>query len=174
MKRYLLVVLLIFSYLIFPYPAFAHNLTEAYVIRTSHDDSINVRIGDEVRKIHLIGVKVLASREYDAEQFARSQLEGTTVFLEFKEISSSSQDRSWAYVWTALPADDSQEENRSKLFNARFLLDGYAQAETSLPKQKYEEWFREYEKDGFQKRRQTTHLNISGELKLEIKANKDR
>lgn len=174
MKRYLLGILLIFSHLMFSLPALAHNLTEAYVIRTNHDDSINARIGDEVQKIHLIGVDVLAAREYDAEQFMHSQLEGTTVFLEFKKSSSDSQDRSWAYVWTALPTDDSQEENRSKLFNARLLLEGYAKAETSLPKQKYEEWFKEYEKEGFPKRRQTTHLNISGELKLEINVNKDR
>jgi micrococcal nuclease len=174
MKRYLLVLLVVFSYLICTVPAFAHSLTAAYVVRTNHDDSINVRIGNEVRKVHLIGVDVLASKEYEAEQFARSQLEGTTVFLEFKVLDSERQDRSWAYVWTALPADDSQAENRSKLFNARLLLEGYAKAETNLPKQKYEEWFSEYEKEGFQKGHQTTPLSISGELKLEIKVNKDR
>jgi micrococcal nuclease len=52
-----------------------------------------------------------------------------------------------AYVWLQEPISGSESEIRDKMFNARILLDGYAQVMTVPPNVKYVDQFVEFEQE---------------------------
>ncbi len=116
----------------------------ARVIHVVDGDTIEVAMesGTEA-KVRLIGIDTPETRHPskgkepfgpEATAFTKDALDGQIVYLE-KDVSETDRyDRLLRYVWTDVPLDkDSEEEMRSKLFNARLVAEGYAQAYTYPP-----------------------------------------
>lgn len=83
----------------------------------------------------------------EASNYTRSQLEGKTVYIEKDVQERDKYGRLLAYVWMDQPAAISGQEIRSKLFNARLLLDGYARIMTLPPNVKYVDHFVVFQKE---------------------------
>lgn len=67
------------------------------------------------------------------------------MFLELDSEDTDKYGRMLAYVWLEAPTEISQAEIRAKLFNARLVLDGYANLMTIPPNVKYVDYLKGYE-----------------------------
>lgn len=70
---------------------------------------------------------------------------GTTVWLETDVELRDRYDRLLAYVWLEPPTDTSDAEVRTKMLNARLVIDGYAMVATYPPNVRYVEYFTRYQ-----------------------------
>lgn len=129
-------------------------LTAARVASVVDGDTIHVSIDGRDETVRLIGVDTPETHHptqpvqpygVEAEKFTRSQLEGRAVYLEKDVQERDKYGRLLAYVWTDKPTELSDHEVRTKMFNARLLLDGYAQLLTIPPNVKYVDYFRTYQ-----------------------------
>ncbi|WP_051276307.1 thermonuclease family protein [Desulfovirgula thermocuniculi] len=129
-------------------------LISAKVIKVVDGDTINVNIDGKDETVRLIGVDTPETHHPsqpvepygpEAENFTRSQLDGKTVYLEKDVQERDKYGRLLAYVWVDKPTEISDQEIRAKMFNARLLLDGYAQLYTVSPNVKYVDYFRTYQ-----------------------------
>ncbi|ODA15792.1 nuclease [Geobacillus thermoleovorans] len=106
------------------------------------------------RKVRLIGVNTPESttrtEEYgkEASEYTKSKLEGKRVYLQ-KDVSDTDQyGRLLRIVWLSVPTDDMNEnEIRSKMFNAKLVIDGYAEPSTYPPDVKYADYFRKFARE---------------------------
>lgn len=76
-----------------------------------------------------------------AKAYTKNELLGKKVWLEFDVQERDKYGRLLAYVWLEPPSSDSEEEIRAKMFNARLLLEGYAQVMTVPPNVPYQDKF---------------------------------
>jgi micrococcal nuclease len=70
---------------------------------------------------------------------------GTTVWLETDLELRDRYDRLLAYIWLDVPGDTSDAEVRTKMLNARLVIDGYAQTATYPPNVRYVDYFTRYQ-----------------------------
>jgi micrococcal nuclease len=118
---------------------------EAIVKRAVDGDTVELADG---RRIRLIGVNTPESttimEEYgkEASRYTSESLKGKKVWLQ-KDVSETDRyGRFLRIVWLEVPSDDFDEkEIRSKMFNARLILNGYAEPSTYNPDVKYSELF---------------------------------
>ena len=83
----------------------------------------------------------------EASEFTKKALAGKMVYLE-KDVSNRDRyDRLLRYVWLEEPKTGSEEEIRTKMFNAILVLEGYAQAATYPPDVKYSDYFVQFQKE---------------------------
>lgn len=124
----------------------------AVVALVSDGDTFRARLDGRDERVRLIGVNCpeiahsdLGIREEpygrEAKAYTERILTGRMVWLEFDVQERDKYGRLLAYVWLAQPSSGSEEEARAKMFNARLLLDGYAQAMTVPPNVKYADLF---------------------------------
>ncbi|WP_333880347.1 thermonuclease family protein [Lysinibacillus capsici] len=121
------------------------GLVTATVSRVVDGDTVELSDGNKVR---LIGVNTPESTTRtetygtEASDFTKSHLEGKQVYLQ-KDVSETDQyGRLLRLVWTDIPSDINNEiEIRSKMFNAKLVLDGYAEPSTYNPDVTYSEYF---------------------------------
>ncbi|MHB8157367.1 MAG: thermonuclease family protein [Desulfocucumaceae bacterium] len=121
---------------------------QARVSKVIDGDTIEVIIGGKAERVRLIGVdtpethhprKPVEPYGIEAENFTRSRLSGAVVYLE-KDISERDKyGRLLAYVWVDKPDSGAEIEVRSKMYNARLLLEGFGQILTIPPDVKYTE-----------------------------------
>lgn len=78
----------------------------------------------------------------EATRYAASHLQGKEVYLELDIDERDRFGRLLAYVWLAPPTSRSEHEIRTKMFNAKALLDGYAALLTVPPNVRYVDHFR--------------------------------
>lgn len=86
----------------------------------------------------------------EASDFTKAQLTDKTVWLQTDVGVKDRYDRMLAYVWTSEPSKADLEDEaaiRSKMFNARLLLDGYAQLMTIQPNSKYANLFVHFQRE---------------------------
>lgn len=130
------------------------SLITAKVTRVVDGDTIHVSIDGKDETVRLIGVDTPETHHPsqpvepygpEAESFTRSQLDGKTVYLEKDVQERDKYGRLLAYVWLEKPTEFNDQEVRAKMFNARLLLDGYAQLLTIPPNVKYVDYFRQYQ-----------------------------
>jgi micrococcal nuclease len=77
----------------------------------------------------------------EASNYTKRELLGKTIYLE-KDVSDKDKyDRLLRYIWLQEPTKINEKEIREKMFNARLLLDGYAQVSTFPPDVKYQDIF---------------------------------
>lgn len=77
----------------------------------------------------------------EASNYTKRELLGKTIYLE-KDVSDKDKyDRLLRYIWLQEPTEINEKEIREKMFNARLLLDGYAQVSTFPPDVKYQDIF---------------------------------
>lgn len=119
------------------------------VVRVADGDTVRVRLdaGDEV-KVRFIGVDTPEStfqhEPYgkEASRFTKRELLGKRVWLELDVGHRDRYDRLLAYVWTAPPGPRDERDLREHMFNARLLVEGYAQMMTVPPNVAYADRFR--------------------------------
>jgi len=130
------------------------NLTKATVIRTIDGDTIEVELEDGTEaKIRMIGVdtpeSTIQHEPYgeEASNFTKERLEGKEIYLE-KDVSDTDKyGRLLRYVWLEPPKKISEDEIRTKMFNAILLLEGYAQVATYPPDVKYVNYFTTFQEE---------------------------
>jgi micrococcal nuclease len=130
-------------------------LSQVTVTRIVDGDTIYVRLSSGAEeKVRFIGVdtpetrhasKPVESYGPEAEAYTRAQLDGKQVWLELDVQERDRYGRILAYVWLSPPSQIDDWEIRDKMFNARLLLDGYAQLATYPPNVKYVDHFRKYQ-----------------------------
>lgn len=127
------------------------GLVVATIASVVDGDTVTLSDGNKVR---LIGVNTPESttktEEYGAEAsaYTKKALEGKTVYLQ-KDVSETDRyGRLLRLVWIDIPSDTMNElEMRTKLFNAKLVLDGYAEPSTYNPDVTYSEYFKSFARE---------------------------
>lgn len=132
------------------------NFEEATVVRVIDGDTIHVEINGKKKKVRLILVDTPETKHprkpvefygKEASAYTTHELDGKTVYLE-KDVSDTDRyGRLLRYVWLDIPeGKDLEKDLREKCFNAKLLLQGYANLYTFPPDVKYVDYFRIFEK----------------------------
>lgn len=129
----------------------ALGLVIAAVSDVVDGDTITLSDGSKVR---LIGVNTPEStnktEEYgkEASDYTTTALKGKTVYLQ-KDVSETDRyGRLLRLVWLDIPTSVSDEnEIREKMFNAKLVLDGYAEPSTYDPDVAYSEFFKDFARE---------------------------
>lgn len=124
----------------------------ATVTRVIDGDTIDARFADgSTDRVRFIGIDTpedTSKREPygpEATAYTTRALAGQTVYLEYDVESRDRYDRMLAYVWLEQPEGVSDATIRAGMFNARLLLDGYAQLLTFPPNVAYADRFAVYQ-----------------------------
>lgn len=123
----------------------AKGLSEAYEVNRIIDgDTIEVKIGDELVTVRMIGIDCPESVHPDEEknteegkiasEYTRSLLEGKRVRLEYDEQLTDEYGRTLAYVYL--------EDDTSRSVNQDLLINGYARVMNIEPNTKYKITFK--------------------------------
>ena len=86
----------------------------------------------------------------EASDFTKSRLSNKTVWLQTDVGVKDRYDRMLAYVWLKEPSEkdlDDEKAIRRNMFNARLLLDGYAQLVTVQPNSRYSNLFVHFQRE---------------------------
>ncbi|MBQ7544315.1 MAG: thermonuclease family protein [Synergistaceae bacterium] len=86
----------------------------------------------------------------EASDFTKSQLTNAIVWLQTDVSAKDRYDRMLAYVWLSEPSKKDLEDEdaiRAKMFNARLLLEGYAQLMTVQPNSRYANLFVHFQRE---------------------------
>lgn len=135
------------------------ELLTGTVVEVVDGDTINIKINGNEEKVRLIGVdspethhpsKPIQPFGPEAENYTRAQLTGKIVYLELDVTERDRYGRLLAYVWLSPPSAITDSEIRSKMFNAKLLLKGYAQILTVPPNVKYVDFFSKYQTEARQ------------------------
>lgn len=131
------------------------KLLVAAVTKIVDGDTAYMRVGGRTEKVRFIGVdtpeieSAIGKEPYgrEASEFTKRNLAGRKVYLELDIQERDKYGRLLAYVWLEVPKSDSESEVRTMMFNARLLLDGYAQVMTVIPNIKYAEVFLKFQRE---------------------------
>ena len=84
----------------------------------------------------------------EASEFTKKELKDKTVWIQMDMGVRDRYDRLLGYIWLKEPKNpDSEKEVRAKMFNARLLLEGYAQTMTIQPNVRYSEMFVKFQRE---------------------------
>ncbi|MBR1486365.1 MAG: thermonuclease family protein [Synergistaceae bacterium] len=86
----------------------------------------------------------------EASNFTKSELTDKTVWLQTDVEVKDRYGRMLAYVWTSEPSKkdlDDEAAIRENMFNAKLLLDGYAQLMTVQPNSRYSNLFVHFQRE---------------------------
>jgi len=133
------------------------ELEEGVVTRIIDGDTAEIEIEGNFYKVRFIGINTPESTTRiepygkEASDFTKQYLAGKTVFLE-KDVSETDRyGRLLRYIWLEPPKEITDEEIRTKMFNAILVLEGYAEVATYPPDVKYQEYFIKYEQEAREK-----------------------
>jgi len=134
------------------------ELIKAKVTKAVDGDTAYVKLeSGKEEKVRFIGVDTPESTTKvepygkEATAYTKSKLLGKNVWLELDVQERDKYGRLLAYVWLSPPTKESDEEIRTKMFNAVLLLEGYAQVMTVPPNVKYAEYFGKYQQEAREK-----------------------
>jgi len=140
-----------------PKPAVA--VIPVVVSRVIDGDTFEAKVNGKTERIRMIGVdtpevhgKVEAYGK-EASTFTKKQLTGKKVFLELDVQERDKYGRLLAYVWLSQPTTLDDKSIRSQMFNARLLLNGYAEQMTVPPNVKYANKFTVYVREAREAKR---------------------
>jgi micrococcal nuclease len=133
-------------------PGAASRFLEGRVVKVVDGDTIIVSFGPGTRfeRVRMIGVdapELGTIAGVQACDYTTRMLQGTRVYLEFDVQMWDHYGRLLAYVWRFYPGGSFESEVRSRMFNARLLLDGYASVLTIPPNVKYSQFFVKFEQE---------------------------
>lgn len=134
-----------------------NTFEEAKVLRVVDGDTIEIDRGRGKEKVRFVLVNTPETvhpkkgAEFygkEASNFTKSQLTGKTVYLQKDTSDTDKYGRLLRYIWIERPSSDnpSNEEIKSKCFNAILLAGGYANLSTFPPDVKYVDLFRQIER----------------------------
>lgn len=122
------------------------------VTRIVDGDTIHVRMPDgTIEKIRFIGVDTPESTNQvepygrEASAYTAKALSDRTIYLETDAELRDRYGRMLAHVWLTVPETVHDGSVRAQLFNARLLLDGYANLMTIPPNVKYVDYLLTYQ-----------------------------
>ena len=131
-----------------------NHIIAATVTRVIDGDTAEMRLeSGTVEKVRFIGVDTPESTTQvepygkEAAEYTDRALSSKKVYLELDVGERDKYGRLLAYVWMSPPAQPSDQEIRDKMFNARLLLDGYAQLMTVPPNVKYADYFVKFQRE---------------------------
>jgi len=124
------------------------------VVKHVDGDTVYIKLpSGKTEKVRFIGVNTPEStirhEPYgeEASNYTKSKLLGETVYIA-KDVSNRDQyGRLLRYIWLERPEQVTENEIRSKMFNAILVLEGYAQAATYPPDVKYAHYFRKFQRE---------------------------
>ena len=123
------------------------GLREGQVVSVVDGDTAHILIDGTTEKVRFIGIDTPEStREVEpygevASAYTHGLLDNRTVWVETDAELRDRYGRLLAYIWLEKPTAASEKEVRSKMLNARLLLDGYAQVYTFPPNVRYADAF---------------------------------
>jgi micrococcal nuclease len=133
--------------------AVSDKFIKAYVSRIVDGDTIEVIIDSNKYKVRFIGIdcpEYTSKIEYygkESTEYTTSILNNTYVFLE-KDVSETDKyGRLLRYVWLEVPKSNSNDEIKTKMFNAILVINGYASDVTYPPDIKYSLKFNSFAAD---------------------------
>ncbi|WP_051276380.1 thermonuclease family protein [Desulfovirgula thermocuniculi] len=117
---------------------------QATVTSVADGDTVHVNLNGRDERVRMIGVNCpeishpdlgIKEEPYgrEAKAYTERQLSGRQVWLEFDVQERDKYGRLLAYIWLEPPSTGSEEEDRANMYNARLLLEGYAQVMTVPP-----------------------------------------
>lgn len=136
----------------------SNTFEEAKVVRVIDGDTFVIDRGQGQEKVRCILVDTPETKhpkkgiEYfgkEASAFTTNSLSGKTIYLQ-KDVSETDRyNRLLRYIWIERPSSNepTNEEIRSKCFNAILLSGGYAQVTTFPPDVKYVDLFRQIQRE---------------------------
>lgn len=139
-----------------------NNFEQAKVVRVVDGDTIVVDRGRGEEKIRFVLVNTPETKHpkkgvefygKEASDFTKNTLSNKTVYLQ-KDVSETDKyGRLLRYIWIERPTSNepSNEEVRTKCFNAILLAGGYANVSTFPPDLKYVDLFRQIEREAREK-----------------------
>jgi micrococcal nuclease len=129
----------------------AELLEKIKVRRVVDGDTIEVVYQGKKEHVRLIGVNTPETKHLtkgvqpygpEASDFTTKALAGRDVWLEFDVELRDQYGRLLAYVWLVEPKGEADDKQiRERMFNARLLLDGYAQQMTFPRTVRYDDYF---------------------------------
>ncbi len=136
----------------------AVRTVQGTVTSVADGDTVHVRLDGRDERVRLIGVNCpeishsdlgIQEQPYgrEAKAYTERCLSGRKVWLELDAQERDKYGRLLAYVWMEPPASASEDEVRAHMFNARLLLDGYAQVMTVAPNVKYADLFVKFQRE---------------------------
>lgn len=126
------------------------QLVQTKVTSVTDGDTVKVTLDGKTETVRLIGVdtpetvhptKPVEPYGPEASEFAKANLNGKTVWLEFDAQERDQYGRLLAYVWVNYPSSDDETSVRERMFNAWLLDGGYAKVATYPPNVKYVDYF---------------------------------
>lgn len=150
-----------------------YKLIETRVTRVVDGDTVQAVVKGKNERIRMIGVDTPETKHptkpveffgKEASEYTKSNLEGRTVWLELDVEERDRYGRVLAYIWLNKPTDRTEKEVRVKMFNAKLLLNGYAQLATFPPNVRYVESFRTYQTEARQGLRGLWAENQKGKI----------
>lgn len=133
------------------------GLVTARVIRVVDGDTAVFSIGGRQEKTRFIGVNTPESTTEhepygeEASRYTKRVLTvGRKVHLEYDAELRDRYGRLLAYVWLVAPTARTDAQLRSRQFNARLLLEGYAQQMTIQPNSRYADYYTVYAREARQ------------------------
>ncbi len=138
-----------------PAPANAPKTTAGTITRVVDGDTAVITLASGVsEKVRFIGINTPESTTQhepygeEASAYTKRVLKvGRTVYLETDAELRDRYGRLLAYIWLQPPTSDSDSQIRTNMFNARLLLDGFAEQATYPPNVKYVERFAVYARE---------------------------
>jgi micrococcal nuclease len=132
------------------------------VLRVTDGDTLEVVFDSSAKeKVRLIGVdtpetvhpsKPVQFYGKEASEFTKKNLTDRKVWLQLDVQARDRYQRILGYVWLEKPKDtDSEAEIRSKMFNAKLLLDGFGQVMTIQPNARYSALFALFQREAREK-----------------------
>lgn len=127
----------------------------ARVTKVVDGDTVYVAFSGKSEKVRFIGVNTPETKDprkpvepygKEAAAYTTAELSGKEVYLELDVQERDKYGRLLAYIWLERPSSRSEAEVRAKMFNARLLLDGYAQVMTVPPNVKYADLFVQFQR----------------------------
>ncbi|MHB0976459.1 MAG: thermonuclease family protein [Candidatus Aquicultorales bacterium] len=130
------------------------TVLEATVTEVTDGDTVKVSLKGKPEKVRLIGIDTPETKDpsepvepygQEASDFTTRELSGKKVFLELDVEERDKYGRLLAYVWIEEPSSDKGPDVRALMFNAKLLLEGYAQLLTIPPDVKYVDYFTKFQ-----------------------------
>jgi len=140
-------------------PKPAITVIPVVVSRVIDGDTFEAKVDGKTERIRLIGINTpeihgkIEKYGKEASNYTKKQLEGKKVYLELDVQHRDKYGRLLAYVWLSQPTTLDDKSIRSQMFNARLLLNGYAEQMTVPPNVKYANKFTVYVREAREAKR---------------------
>ncbi len=132
-------------------------------------DTAVLSVGGRQEQVRFIGVDTPESTTRhepygkQASDYTKRVLDpGRRVWLEYDAELRDRYGRLLAYVWLEQPTARNDANLRAKQFNARLLLQGYAQQMTIQPNSRYADFYRTYAREAREQNRGLWALPLEG------------